>query len=116
MDRNIPNKKTIMSKDHKIEFKGQMVPAERLLNFSSDVKKVKYNGEILYNVLLSEYGNINVNNMTCETLHPENMIAKLYTNNYSDDERNRLMFELNESSEQRNLTTYKTIVNKIVNM
>ena len=43
---NVPNKKTIMSKDHKIDFEGQLVPAERLLNYSS---------EVLYNVLLQDY-------------------------------------------------------------
>jgi hypothetical protein len=75
--RNIPSQATIMSKDHIIEYKGKMVPAYRFLNVSSEVKKVKYNGEILYNVLLADYGRMEVNNMICETLHPENMIAKI---------------------------------------
>ena len=74
--RNIPSQATIMSKDHKVEYEGQMVPAYRFLNVSSEVKKVKYNGEILYNVLLADYGRMEVNNMVCETLHPENNILK----------------------------------------
>jgi len=81
LKRNIPTKKTIMSKDHKIEFGGQMVSAERFLNHSQAVKKVKYTGEVLYNVLLPGYSTIIVNGLRCETLHPENSIAKLYTNN-----------------------------------
>ena len=76
--RNIPSQATIMSKDHKIEYEGQMVPAYRFLNVSSEVKKVKYNGEILYNVLLADYGRMEVNNMVCETLHPENNILKYF--------------------------------------
>ena len=81
--RNIPSQATIMSKDHKIEYDGQMVPAYRFLNVSSEVKKVKYNGEILYNVLLADYGRMEVNNMVCETLHPENIIAKIQSLNNS---------------------------------
>jgi hypothetical protein len=78
---NIPTKKTIMSKDHKIEFGGQMVAAERFLNYSKAVKKVMYTGDVLYNVLLPAYSTINVNGLRCETLHLENRIAKLYMNN-----------------------------------
>ena len=78
--RNIPSKTTIMSKDHQIEFEGKLVPAFRFLDFSREVKKVKYNGEILYNVLLDTYSKMNINNLMCETLHPDNRIAKLYNN------------------------------------
>jgi len=113
LNRNVPTTKTIMTKDHKIEFEGKMVPAERFLNFSSDVKKVKYNGEILYNILLVDYGKVNVNNIVCETLHPDNIIAKLYTANYTDDERYTLIHKLNESLKQRHFINYKSIVNKI---
>ena len=113
LNRNVPNKKTIMTKDHKIEFEGKMVPAERFLNFSSDVKKVKYNGEILYNVLLENYSKININNIMCETLHPDNIIARLYTTNYTDDERYKLIFDLNDSLKQCDFINYKTIVNKL---
>jgi hypothetical protein len=91
MKKNIPNKKTIMTKDHKIDFKGQLVQAERMLNVSREVKKVKYTGEVLYNVLLKNYSTMNVNGLICETLHPENAIAKLYKNNYKEEERNRFI-------------------------
>jgi len=71
-----------MSKDHQILYKGQYVPAYRFLNFSKKVTKVKYSGEILYNVLMKEHGIIEVNNLMCETLHPDNRIAKLYRNTF----------------------------------
>jgi hypothetical protein len=68
-----------MSKDHKIEFDGRLVPAYRFLDHSDQVKKVPYKGELLYNVLLADgYGKMSVNNLICETLHPENRIAKLF--------------------------------------
>uniref|UniRef100_A0A6C0IIT7 Hedgehog/Intein (Hint) domain-containing protein n=1 Tax=viral metagenome TaxID=1070528 RepID=A0A6C0IIT7_9ZZZZ len=111
--RNIPSKKTIMSKDHKIEFEGQLVPAERFLNFSKDIKKVQYNGEILFNVLLENYGRMNINGLTCETLHPENIIAKLYGNEYTDEERNTLIVQINESLAKRDLVKYTSVVNKL---
>jgi hypothetical protein len=78
LDYKVPNKKTIMSKDHCIVFKGQLVPAYRFLDYSDQVKKVTYSGEVLYNVLLATHGMIDVNNMQCETLHPANAIAQLY--------------------------------------
>jgi hypothetical protein len=40
------------------------------------VIKVKYSGELLYNVLLEQHSTMKVNNILCETLHPENAIAK----------------------------------------
>ena len=82
--RNVPHTKTLMSKDHKIMFEGRLVPAERFLNYSEKVKKVKYTGEILYNVLLDTYATIQVNGLICETLHPDNSIALLYKNKFSE--------------------------------
>jgi hypothetical protein len=67
-----------MSKDHKVEYNGDLVPVYRLLDYFADVKKVKYSGELLYNVLLAEYGTMSVNNLTCETLEPTSPIACVY--------------------------------------
>ncbi len=79
IERNYPTQHTVMSKDHQVEYKGCMAPAYRFLNHSKHITKVRYNGELLYNILLPTYGKIKVNNLICETLHPENKIAKLYT-------------------------------------
>jgi hypothetical protein len=78
LGRNTPDKRTIMSKDHKVEFQGQLVPAYRLLDYSEKIKKVMYSGESLYNVLQEEYGMMRVNNLTCETLEPTSAIACFY--------------------------------------
>ena len=67
-----------MTKDHLIMFQDQLVPAYRFLEFSREIKKVTYSGQVLYNVLLATHGMMIVNNMVCETLHPANKIAKLY--------------------------------------
>jgi hypothetical protein len=113
LNRNCPSQKTIMTKDHLLEFQGRMVPAYRFLDYSDQVKKVKYNGEVLYNVLLAQHGKMEVNNLVCETLHPENIIAKLYTANYTDDERTAIVSQLNNSLQTRDLSGYKDVITNL---
>ena len=96
-----------------VEFEGRLVPAYRFLDYSDQVKKVKYTGEVLYNVLLAQYGKIDVNNLVCETLHPENIIAKLYTGNYMDDERIAIVNQLNNSLQTKDIFTYTDVVNRL---
>jgi hypothetical protein len=110
---NVPSAPTIMTKEHKILFEGRYVAAEKFLTLSKNVKKVKYNGELLYNVLLANYGTLQVNNLVCETLHPDNLIAKLY-NNYKEAERPDLVCQLNASLLERDAKKYKAIERKIL--
>jgi hypothetical protein len=110
---NVPSEKTIMTKEHKILFEGRYVAAEKFLSLSKKVTKVKYNGELLYNVLLENYGTLQVNNLVCETLHPDNLIAKLY-NNYTEAERPDLVCQLNASLLERNVKKYKAVERKIL--
>ena len=111
LERNIPSRKTIMTKDHKIMFEGNLVPAYRFLDYSDKVKKVKYSGETLYNILLAEYGTINVNNLMCETLHPDNIIAKLYMRELK--EQPRLICQLNSSLENKDFASYTEVVHRL---
>jgi uncharacterized membrane protein len=111
LERNIPSRKTLITKDHKIMFEGNLVPAYRFLDYSDKVKKVKYSGEILYNVLLAEYGTINVNNLMCETLHPDNIIAKLYMRELK--EQPRLICQLNSSLENKDFASYTEVVHRL---
>jgi hypothetical protein len=111
LERNVPSSKTIMTKDHKVMFEGRLVPAYRFLDFSDKVKKVKYTGEILYNVLLSKYGTINVNNLVCETLHPDNLIAKLCMRD--TDQQHALVCEMNYALENKDFISYKDVVSRI---
>ena len=110
LERNIPSRKTLMTKDHKIMFQGKLVPAYRFLDYSDKVKKVKYSGETLYNVLLAEHSTINVNNLICETLHPDNIIAKLYMR--KEDIR-PLVCQLNSSLENKDFDSYSDVVHRL---
>ena len=74
--KNVPSQQTLCSKEHKVLYRGEMIKARDLADMCKNVKKVSYNGETLYNVLLEKHGKMLVNNMICETLHPENIAAK----------------------------------------
>jgi sulfur relay (sulfurtransferase) DsrF/TusC family protein len=102
-----------MTKEHKVMYKGKMVQAYKFLNISSEVKRVKYSGETDYNVLQEQYGTMIVNNLICETLHPDNLIAKIYRNRFTDEYNDRVIYIMNESLEKRKYYEYKTIVNRI---
>jgi hypothetical protein len=78
LGNNIPFQTTVMSKNHQLYYNGNMVKAYTLLGLNNKIKKIKYNGELMYNVLMEEPDKILVNNLVCETLHPENTIAKLF--------------------------------------
>jgi hypothetical protein len=93
---NIPSQKTLISKKHKVFYKGKMMEAKEFICKFETVYRVKYSGEILYNVLMEKYEKMMVNNLICETLHPENIVARLYTGNYSPSEFNEIVFNMNE--------------------
>jgi len=78
LGNNIPSQKTIMSKNHEVFYKGKMLKAKEFLGLVDNVYTKKYNGEVLYNVLMEEHEKMVVNNLICETLHPNNRIAKLF--------------------------------------
>jgi hypothetical protein len=80
LGNNVPSQKTVISKNHQIFYKGQLIKAREFVGMIDNVDKVhkvKYEGDILYNVLLTDYNKMMVNNMICETLHPDNDVAKL---------------------------------------
>jgi len=111
--KNYPSKNTVMTKDHKVLYDNNLIPAYKFLDISSDVKKVKYTGEVLYNVLLEKYYVMNVNNLICETLHPNNLIAKIYRNRFTDEYNERVVSIMNYALEKRNLYSYKSILRRI---
>jgi hypothetical protein len=76
---NLPCEATTMTKNHMLLYKGKMMKADEFLKTHNEsVSKVPYNGQVLYNVLLEEHDKMVVNNLICETLHPENYVAKMY--------------------------------------
>jgi len=89
-----PTQRTIMSRKHKV-FHGTMVNADSLLK--DDIYLIPYNGEILYNVLLEQNGFMVVNNLVCETLDVNNIIALFYKSNYTVEEKNKIITLMNDN-------------------
>jgi uncharacterized delta-60 repeat protein len=106
---NIPNKRTYISNYHGIMYNNKLTPAKQLVGRLHGVYYKKYEGEILYNVLMEKHYYMNVNNMKVETLNPKNIVAKLYTGNYNEDEKLKIILEINEQSKNNihNLNNYK---------
>ena len=75
---NVPSRRTVMSHTHRVLYQGYWRPANDFLGAFSNasVKKVPYEGDILYNVLLDKYDSMTVNNMTLETLNPTSEMAR----------------------------------------
>jgi hypothetical protein len=96
--KNIPSQKTVISRNHKLFYKGNMMRAKDFVNDFENVRQIKYSGEILYNVLLKEHNKMMVNNLICETLHPENSVAKLYKvlETLTLEKQNKLIEKVNE--------------------
>jgi hypothetical protein len=89
-----PSEKTIMTRNHKVSYNGEMVEAGTLLN--EHIYLIPYNGETLYNVLLEENGTMNVNNLLCETLDTNNIIAHFYRSTYNPEEKRKITDILND--------------------
>ena len=95
---NIPNRRTYISNYHGIIYKNNLIPAKQLVGRLRGIYHVKYNKQILYNVLMEKHYIMNVNNMSVETLNPKNIVAKLYTNEHTPEEKTKLILEINEIS------------------
>jgi len=83
--RHYPSRDTLMSKKHKIYMKGKLKAAYRLAENYKGVSLVPYRGQMLFNLLLEDYGLMNIQGMLCETLHPINPMATLFRNMYKQD-------------------------------
>jgi hypothetical protein len=111
--KNYPIKDTVMSQKHKILYKGKMCEAKSFLTAGfKKVEKVNYNGEVLYNVLLDKHGVMGVNGMVCETLHPEHVIAKLFSkkSKYSVDQREDILSYLDMCRKKNFSRRYRNII------
>ena len=58
---------------------------------------------------MENYDKILVNNLICETLHPNNIIAKLYKTKYSEDYKEKIIFIINSSIRRNDYKSYKKI-------
>jgi len=75
--KNKPTLDTLISRKHKIYYKGEMISAQRLVG-RKGIYFVPYTGILLYNVVLNPQGKMNVHGMLCETLDPSNPIAPYF--------------------------------------
>lgn len=110
---NYPSEKTVMSKKHQVFYNGKMIEADKFVGHFENVHKIKYNGEILYNVLMETHSKIRANNMICETLHPNNVIAKLYSNNLDENNKNNIIVIMNECINKNDYSTYKKTISQL---
>ena len=115
LGKNIPSQDTITSSRHKVYYKNKMIEAREIANINKNVTKIKYNKSILYNILLDKHYVIYVNNMICETLHPDNIIAKLYTRFTYKQARDEIIYKLNKYIKNKDYVSYKSIINRIEN-
>ena len=81
--QNYPNKTTLITKEHKIQYKGKMIEAKHFVgNFGDKVREVFALDKVLYNVLQNRHEKMQVHGLTVETLHPSNLSAKHYIKNH----------------------------------
>ena len=115
LGKNVPNKKTVMSGFHKVRYNGIVYEAYKLANVLKDVKYVTYDGEYLYNILMDDWQFIKVQNMFVETLHPDNIIAKLYNSNLSEEKKMDFILEINKCVEKEDYEAFHSIKSRILN-
>jgi hypothetical protein len=109
LGKNVPNRRTEISRDHEVFYKGKMIRSEELLGKSEGVYRIKYNGERLYNVLMESHDKMMINNLICETLHPSNIMAKIYRGKYRESVKNKIISELNKALKKNDLEGCKRI-------
>ena len=110
LSENVPSEQTIMSKEHKVFYNNELIEADKFVGKFKNVKKIDYDGKDLYNVLMEKHEKMNVNNMICETLHPENFVARLYNNKLGKIFKDILLNKINETIENNDSEGYKKAV------
>jgi hypothetical protein len=113
LGKNYPAEDTIMSKEHKVYYMGRMIEAKHFVGRVKNVYKIPYHGEILYNVLMETYNKLRVNNLICETLHPENVVAQLYSGNFKESDKGDIIKTLNNCVYRNNPKEYEALVKYI---
>ena len=115
ISKNVPNKDTVISGLHKVFNQGKLIEAYKLANFYKDIKYIHYQGEKLYNVLMENWEMMKVNNLTVETLHPENIIAKLHNSKLPESKKLELLGEISQAVINEDYQKFDLIKNHILN-
>jgi len=99
--KNVPFQRTWISKDHKVYFKEYSLKAKDMVPYFEKVYKVKYTGEVLYNVLVDTHSQMKVNNMICETLDPKHYMAQLVNLTKKEQENKIHVWKKEEKSKKQ---------------
>ena len=108
LSKNVPSQQTLCSMEHKIFYQGEMTKARNLVDLCENVTFVPYNGETLFNVLLKKHDKMMINNLICETLHPENIAAKISTMK-DGQKKNQAIQELTKIIKENNVPEYQKL-------
>ncbi len=102
LSSNVPSQKTIISNNHGIYYEGEMIRAHKFIDKFKNVNKIRYTGEVLYNVLMEKHDKMVINNLICETLDPESYTVKLY----------KILQTLSPEEQQQRIKNYNDFVIK----
>jgi hypothetical protein len=127
IELNVPDNNLYVSRNHKILFNGKLLPSYMLTNILDDVIEVPYNGEYLYNIIMTTHQLIEINNLCVETLHPSHyktyvlmeMINDMDGDEFYDNETTSLIYklalDLKRSKNTNDNKIYKQLISKINN-
>jgi hypothetical protein len=112
LSKNIPCQQNLCSMEHKVFYKGEMINASNIVNLCENVTLVPYNGETLFNVLLEKYDKMTINNLICETLHPDNILANIIT--MKDGQQiNKTLQDLTRIFKEQNVQEYIKLLDSL---
>jgi hypothetical protein len=111
LGKNIPSRDITVTGNHLVEYDFVLMPVRVLSTELEKIEKVKYNGEKLYNILMDKHEIIKLNNLNVETLHPNNLIARLYNNenfqNLEHEEKKSFIRTFNKKIQEEGLIKYE---------
>lgn len=108
LGKNVPSSTTVMTKNHLIKMDGVNLEAKNFLSYKG-VSKIPNTNEVLYNVLMKKYNFIKVQNLCVETLHPENIIARLLNAKIDERIKDDLIVELSKASVNKDYNRLRKI-------
>jgi hypothetical protein len=86
-----------------------MVKASDLVNMCEGVVTTSYGGEVLYNVVMKKHDKMMINNLICETLHPDNIMARICADDYTHREKVELCAMLKRIGKTNDFTAYNNL-------
>lgn len=106
--KNSPSKDLILTGNHLLKV-GSLTYEPKNLIDGGKFKKLPYNNEPLYNILMENYSFINVQNVLAETLNPKNIWAKLSLLNVSSELKDNMILKYGKSIKNNNFTELKNV-------